>query len=114
MQGLGTNTQTHLPVSEAQLHYDWSIASYASPRATVKTAEAWAEIDFRAELKNITVPTLIIHGKADKIVPIETAGDRATKGISDNQYHRIDDAPHGLGLTHQDKLNKLLLAFMGS
>ena len=38
-------------VSEAQLHYDWSIASYASPRATLKAAEAWAETDFRPELK---------------------------------------------------------------
>lgn len=100
-------------VSEAQLHYDWTIASYASPRGTIKAAEAWAGTDFRPELKNVTVPTLILHGDADKVVPIKTAGDQAAKGIADNEYHVVKGAPHGMGLTHKDKVNKLLIGFLG-
>lgn len=101
-------------VSEAHLHYDWSIASYASPRATLETAKAWASTDFRPELKNVNVPTLIIHGTADNIVPIKTAGDQAAKGIANNSYHKIDGGPHGLTLTHKDKVNKLLIDFLKS
>ena len=61
------------PVSDAQMHYDRSIAAHASPRATVQTALSWAETDFRPEMKNITVPTLIIHGEDDNVVPLQTA-----------------------------------------
>ena len=98
-------------ISEAQLHYDWSIASQASPRATIQTAKSWAETDFRSELKNVTVPCLIVHGDSDNIVPKETAGDQAAKGIPDNRYEVIKGGPHGLNLTHRKKLNKLLLDF---
>ena len=99
-------------MSESQLHYDWSIASYASPRATIKAAEAWAETDFRPELKNVTVPTLIVHGDADQIVPIATAGKQAAAGIADNQYEVISGGPHGLNVTHSKQLNEILLAFL--
>jgi pimeloyl-ACP methyl ester carboxylesterase len=99
-------------VSEAQLEYDWSIAAYASPHGTIKAAEAWAGTDFRTELKNVKVSTLIVHGKADNIVPIKTAGDQAAKGITYNEYHQIDGAPHGLGVTHKEELNKILLSFL--
>lgn len=98
-------------ISEAQLDYDFSIASHASPRATLKCAEAWAETDFREELKNVVVPTLIVHGDADNIVPIKTAGDQASKGIENNSYEVIKGAPHGLNITHRKELNALLLDF---
>ena len=99
-------------VSEAHLHYDWTIAAYASPRATVQAAKAWAETDFRPELKNVTVPTLIVHGDDDQVVPIETAGKQAAEGIADNQFEVIAGGPHGLNVTHRQQLNELLLAFL--
>jgi len=99
-------------VSEAQLEYDWSLAAYASPNATIKAAQSWATTDFRSELKNVKVPTLIIHGDADQTVPIETAGDQAAKGIKNNQYIVFKDAPHGLNVTHAQKLNKTLIHFL--
>ncbi len=99
-------------VSEAQLDYDFTIASFASPRATIQTALAWMNTDFRPELKNVTVPTLIVHGKDDQTVPIETSGDQAAKGIPNNQYEKIDGAPHGLNITHADELNEILIAFL--
>ncbi|EDP95907.1 alpha/beta hydrolase [Kordia algicida OT-1] len=98
-------------VSEAQLEYDWSIASFASPNATIKAAKAWAETDFRPELKNIDVPTLIIHGDADSIVPIETSGNQAANMIENNTYKVFKNGPHGLNITHKHELNDALLAF---
>lgn len=116
LEGFGKNfygyEQNKDKISEAQLHYDWSIAAYASPRATVQCAEAWAETDFRPELKNVTVPTLIVHGDDDQIVPIETAGKQAAAGIADNRYEVIAGGPHGLNVTHKQQLNELLLSFL--
>lgn len=99
-------------VSEAQLDYDFIIASQASPRATIQTALAWMDTDFRSELKNITVPTLIVHGDADETVPKATSADQAAKGIADNTYEVIKGAPHGLNITHADELNKILISFL--
>lgn len=101
-------------VSQKQLDYDWSIASHASPIATIKTAESWAGTDFRSELKNIKVKTLIVHGDADQIVPIETAGKQAAAGIADNIFKIISDGPHGLNVTHTAELNKILVDFLQS
>lgn len=99
-------------VSEAQLDYDFTIASYASPRATIQTALAWMHTDFRSELKNVTVPTLIVHGDADETVPKATSADQAAAGIEDNTYEVIKGAPHGLNVTHSDELNDILISFL--
>ena len=101
-------------VSKAQLDYDFSIASHASPNATIQAALAWAKTDFRPELKNVDVPTLVVHGDADNIVPKATSGDLAAKGISNSTYKIIKDGPHGLNLTHKDELNSILLDFLKS
>ena len=99
-------------VSQKQLDYDWTIASQASPLAAIKAAESWAETDFRAELKNVTVKTLIVHGNEDQIVPIKTAGDQAAKGIANNIYKIISGGPHGLNVTHAEELNEILVDFL--
>lgn len=100
------------PVSQKQLDYDWSMASQASPIATIKAAESWAETDFRTELRNVTVKTLIVHGDADQIVPIKTAGEQAAKGIANNIYKVIEGGPHGLNVTHAEELNEILVDFL--
>ena len=99
-------------VSEAQLDYDFTIASFASPRATIQTALSWMHTDFRSELKNVTVPTLIVHGDADATVPIETSAKQAAEGIKYSTYEVIKGAPHGLNVTHPDELNKILISFL--
>jgi non-heme chloroperoxidase len=99
-------------VSEARLDADFIVTSQASGHATIKAAAAWAGTDFRSEMKNVKVPTLIVHGDEDKIVPIKTSGDQAAKGIANNEYHVIKGAPHGLNATHADELNKILIAFL--
>lgn len=99
-------------VSEAQLDYDFTIASFASPRATIQTALAWMHTDFSSELKNVDVPTLIVHGDADATVPIETSAKQAGAGIKDNTFEIIKGAPHGLNITHADELNEILISFL--
>ena len=99
-------------VSEAQLDYDFTIASFASPRATIQTALSWMHTDFRSELKNVTVPTLIVHGDADATVPIETSAKQAAEGIKYSTYEVVKGAPHGLNVTHPDELNKILISFL--
>jgi pimeloyl-ACP methyl ester carboxylesterase len=99
-------------VSESKLHYDWSVASNASPRATLEAAKAWSETDFRSELENVTVPALIVHGDADEIVPIATSGEQAAKGIANNTYVVIKGGPHGLNVTHRKELNKVMFDFL--
>ena len=99
-------------VSKAQLEYDFIVASHASPRATVETAKAWMHTDFRSELKNVTVPTLIIHGDADSTVPIETSAKQAVAGIKGSTLEVIKGAPHGLNITHSEELNTLLIDFL--
>lgn len=101
-------------VSEQHLHYDWSISSHASPLATIETAKSWAETDFRPELKNVDVKTLIVHGNADQIVPLETAGKQAAAGIANNIFEIIEDAPHGLNITHAEELNNILKEFLNN
>ena len=101
-------------VSKAQLEYDFVVASHASPRGTIEAALAWMHTDFRPELKNVDVPTLIVHGDADNTVPIKTSGDQAAKGIKNNQYKVIKGAPHGLNVTHKEEFNKILIDFIKS
>lgn len=99
-------------ISQAQLDYDFIVASHASPRGTIEAAKAWMHTDFRDELKNVDVPTLIIHGDADNTVLIETSAKQAAKGIANNKFHIIKDAPHGLNITHKEELNNLLIKFL--
>ncbi len=98
-------------VSEARLEADFIVTSQASAHATVKAAEAWGGTDFRPELKNVNVPVLIVHGNSDDIVPIKTSADQAAKGIANNKYMIIENAPHGLNVTHAEELNKALVDF---
>jgi len=99
-------------VSQKQLDFDWNIASQASPIATIKAAESWANTDFRTEVGAVTVPVLIVHGDDDKVVPIKTAGDQAAQLIGHSQYHVISGAPHGLNITHAEELNPILIEFL--
>ena len=100
------------PVSQGRLDADFIVSSQAGGNPTIKAAEAWGSTDFRPELKNLTVPTLIVHGDDDKIVPIKTAGDQAAKGIANNEYHIIEGAPHGLNVTHTQELNEIIVNFL--
>ena len=72
----------------------------------------FSEVDYTEDLKKIDVPTLIIHGDDDQIVPIDAAGRMSAKIIKDATLKVYPGAPHGLAVTHQDQLNADLLAFI--
>lgn len=100
------------PVSEAALAWSQNMAMMASPKATIDCVTAFGETDFRADMKAITVPTLVVHGDADQTVPLEIAGRKAAAAISQAELKIYEGAPHGLTLTHKDRLNADLVAFL--
>ena len=99
-------------VSEQQLEFDFAIASQAAPHATLHCANSWIEADFREECIKLDTEFLIIHGDADQIVPIKTAGKQASILLKNNIYKVYEEAPHGLHVTHTDRLNKDILDFL--
>lgn len=102
------------PISAPLLEYYRMLASFASPHATTECAKSFSNADFRKEVLSVKVPTLIIHGNADKIVPIEISSEKAAQLISNSKFIIYDDAPHGLFYTEKDKLNIDLLEFLES
>ncbi|SDR66026.1 alpha/beta hydrolase [Gramella sp. MAR_2010_147] len=99
-------------ISEEMADYYWSIACNASPNATLECIDSFGLTDFRDDLKKIDVPTLVVHGDADQIVPIEISGKKSADAISKSEYHVIEEAPHGLVLTHTAEFNKILIDFL--
>ena len=102
------------PLSTSLLEYYSALCTVASPRATLKCAESFSTTDFRDELDSVNVPTLIIHGDADRIVPIELTSKKAAQLIHDNTYIVYEGEPHGLFYTERDRLNADLLNFINS
>jgi len=102
------------PLSTPLLEYYGMLCSFASPRATLECAKSFSTTDFRDELSSINVPTLIIHGDSDKIVPIEISSEKATESIKDNNYIVYQDAPHGLFYTERERLNSDLVRFLNA
>lgn len=111
-QFFGINMLSH-PVSTPLLEYYRMLASLASARSTEQCARAFAQTDFRKDVSAVNVPTLIIHGDADKTVPIQISGDRTAAMIPNSQYVVYEDAPHGLFYTHREELNTQLIQFLG-
>lgn len=99
------------PVSNAYLHYFHALATKATQQSTVECIKSFARTDFRTDVKSITVPTLIIHGDSDKIVPFEVSSQRTAEMIPHAELVVYQGAPHGLFFTHRDRFNMDLLNF---
>ena len=100
------------PVSEEVLQWARSVSMQAGLNATLGCAQAFATTDFRPDLPAFQVPTLIIHGTADKTVPIDASGRAAARGIAGSLLIEYEDAPHGLFATHKARLTQDLLTFL--
>ena len=100
------------PVSDELLEQSRDVAMQASLKATLACAEAFGTTDFRPDLAAFTMPTLIIHGTADQIVPIDAASRAAAQAIPSAKLIEYDGAPHGLFATEKDRLTADLLAFL--
>ncbi len=101
-------------VSQGLINSWWAQGMQAGHKNTFDCIKAFSETDFTEDLKKIDVPTLIVHGDDDQIVPIDAAGRAAAKLVKNSTLLVYAGAPHGLTDTHKDKLNADMLAFIKS
>jgi non-heme chloroperoxidase len=100
-------------VSEEAVRASWNVAAAASPTASLACVPSWHE-DFRQDVARVDVPTLVIHGDEDRILPIATAGQRTAKLIKGARLHVVKGGPHCIIWTHADEVNAELLTFLGA
>ena len=102
-------------ISQEAVTASWNTASTSAPVAAYAVVPAWIE-DFRADVEAVRAsgrPSLILHGTADNILPIDATARRFRQMLPEAQYVEVDGAPHGLLWTHADEVNKALLEFVG-
>ncbi len=99
-------------ISDQVVQLSWNIGAGASPKGTLDCVSAWLT-DFRSDLARIDVPTLVIHGDADRILPIAVTGKRTHEAVKGSQLAVVDGGPHGLTWTHAERVNRALLDFLG-
>jgi len=90
----------------------WRQGMMGSALAHVLGVAAFSETDFTEDLKAITVPTLILHGEDDQIVPIAISGDLSAKLVSGAEYKTYPKFPHGMPTTHGEQINADILTFI--
>ncbi|MGW0860054.1 alpha/beta fold hydrolase [Streptomyces sp. NPDC002690] len=98
-------------ISEEAVRRSWDVAAGASWFASLACVATWTT-DFRADIAKIDVPALILHGTADRILPIESTGDLFHQALPKADYVVLDGAPHGLLWTHAEEVTDALLAFL--
>jgi non-heme chloroperoxidase len=100
-------------VSEQAVQASWNIGAGASATASLACVPTWHE-DFRNDLSRVDVPTLVIHGDADRILPIAASGLRTAKLIKGARLLVVKDGPHCITWTHAEEVNGGLLEFLGN
>ncbi|PYV93249.1 MAG: alpha/beta hydrolase [Acidobacteria bacterium] len=98
-------------ISEQAVQASWNVAVGASATASLACVPTWHE-DFRNDLAGIDVPTLVIHGDADRIVPLAASGQRTAKLIKGALLVAIKDGPHAVNWTHAEEVNHELVNFL--
>ena len=98
-------------VSEEIVRNTWNAGADASPWATHACVLTWLE-DFHEDLKRIDIPTLILHGTADRILSIDGQGRRLHAALPDARYVEIEGGPHVMCVTHAAEINHELLTFI--
>ena len=110
-KGVAAFTGGHPAVSAAMT--EWIIAQFmrASPKGTIACMHSIARGDFRADMRAVTVPTLIAHGDKDMVNPLDTTAQKVAELIPGSTLKVYEGAPHGLVITHRDRLARDILAF---
>ncbi len=101
-----------LQVTESQRGAAIALCQQSAQHAALACMESFATTDFRKDLEKVTVPTLVIHGEGDAIVPIEGSGARTHRAVSQSNLVRVNGAPHGLNVSHAHAFNDALLSFL--
>ncbi|MDN3494801.1 alpha/beta hydrolase [Planococcus sp. APC 4015] len=99
-------------ISQEAVDASIQVANLAGNYAIAAAPHTWPT-DFRADIPAITVPTLILHGTADNVLPIDATARRFRELVPSATYVEIEGAPHGLLWTHGDEVNEALIAFLG-
>ncbi len=107
------NVDTFAPdrISDQAWQASFNVAVGASPYATYACVDAWLT-DFRDDLPKIDVPTLVVHGTADRILPFSATAERLPDLIKDVKLVPVEGGPHNIGWTHPEELNPALLEFL--
>jgi non-heme chloroperoxidase len=98
-------------VSDEMVRLSWNVAAAASPKATLDCVQAWLT-DFRDDLIRIDLPTLVMHGDNDRILPFAATGSRTHEAVKGSRMVVLAGAPHGLNWTHADEVNRTLVEFL--
>jgi pimeloyl-ACP methyl ester carboxylesterase len=99
-------------ISDQAIQLSWNIGAVASPKGTLDCVSAWLT-DFRKDLQSIKVPTLVIHGDADRILPIAATGKRTHELVKGSKFVVVEGGPHGITWTHAEQVNQALIQFLG-
>jgi non-heme chloroperoxidase len=98
-------------ISEEVVRDSWNIGSGASPKGTYDCPPTWVT-DFRKDLARIDVPTLVMQGDSDRILPLAATGTRTHQAIKGSELVVVEGAPHGMLWTHADQVNEALVGFL--
>jgi non-heme chloroperoxidase len=98
-------------ISEEVVRLSWNIAAGASAKGTLDCVSAWLT-DFRTDLGKIKIPTLVVHGDADRIVPLAASGQRTAELVKGSKLVVVGGGPHGLNWTHAEEVNRELIQFL--
>jgi non-heme chloroperoxidase len=101
-----------LAVAESERQDAIALCRQADQRAALQCMEAFATTDFRDDLADVTVPTLVLHGDADGIVPLAGSGARTHAAVAGSELVVLRGAPHGCNVSHAAEFNAALLAFL--
>ena len=100
-----------MKVTEEQQQEALRLALQADVHAARECIRSWTT-DFTGDLASVTVPTLVIHGDADGIVPLEKSGQRTHEQVAGSELHVVSGGPHGINTSHAEEFNRVLLAFL--
>lgn len=100
-------------ITDQVVQWSWNAAAVASAQGTIDCVTAFGETDFRKDLQCIDIPTLVIHGTDDRIVPYAISGKKTSEVVKSARLVTLEGAPHGCIWTHADQVNRELLNFLG-
>jgi non-heme chloroperoxidase len=98
-------------ISDQAWQLSWNVGAAASPIATLACVPSWLT-DFRDDLPKLDVPTLVVQGDEDRILPIDATGRRLPALIKDVRFVEVAGGPHNIGWTHAEEVNRALLEFL--
>ncbi len=106
------NANGAILITEAERQEAIALCKQSSKIAALEAMQSFGISDFRDDLAKVTVPTLVIHGDADGIVPFAGSAARTHAAITHSKLHVVAGGPHGINVSHADEFNEALLSFL--